>query len=443
MKKQIIKNYEQAVEYLYAVPRFTKKSQMEDTRRFLAALGHPDKDMRIIHVAGTNGKGSVCTYLRSILMEAGYSCGVFTSPHLVECRERFSIDGQMISKETFYAAFMDVYDRLDWEALAQGKGYHPTFFEYLFFMAMLIFREQKPDFCILETGLGGRLDATNAVEKKELSVITRIGMDHMEYLGDTLEEIAGEKAGIIAEQVPVVYLAEPSEAEAVILGQATKKGAPAHKVSKSDYAYLNFKNKSIDFSYHSRYYDYIRLCLHTIARYQMENASLAIRAVEVLDEGRSITREHITAGISKAFWAGRMEEVAGEFYVDGAHNEDGIRAFLETVISDGWQGSRHLLFSVVKDKDYQSMIAGIAGSGLFDKVSFVQMQGGRALHTEEIVEIWKQYTGSVGTVYLSVEQAVRALLSGRDSKERIYAAGSLYLAGEIKDVLERCAHDQL
>lgn len=438
LKKQTIADYEQAVQYLYAVPRFTKKSTMEDTRRHLKALGSPDRGMKIIHIAGTNGKGSVCAYLRGILNEAGYSCGVFTSPHLVECRERFAIDGEIVSREVFYEAFMEVYESLDWEALERGEGYHPTFFEYLFFMGMLIFAKEKPDYCILETGLGGRLDATNAVEGKELAVITRIGMDHMEYLGNTLGEIAGEKAGIIAPGVPVVFLEDEKEAAGVICRNAVQKGAPLEGVSNRDYAYLNFKNKSIDFSYYSRYYGYVRVCLHTIARYQMENASLAIRAAEVLDRGEHIRAEHIINGIGKTFWAGRMEEVRREFYVDGAHNEDGIRAFLQTVSEDGFTGKRHLLCSVVKDKEYWSMIQALADSHLFQKISVAQMEGGRATAADELEQIWKQFTKQEIQVFPSVEEAVKDILSRQEEEERVYAAGSLYLVGEIKGVLKRC-----
>lgn len=437
MKKQAVENYRQAVEYLYDVPRFTSKGTMEDTRRFLRELGSPERDMRIVHVAGTNGKGSVCAYLSGILREAGYSCGVFTSPHLVEARERFAVNGEIISEEAFYDAFLQVYNRLDWEKLEEGTGYHPTFFEYLFFMAMLIFREKRPDYCILETGLGGRLDATNAVEKKELSVITRIGMDHMEYLGGTLEEIAGEKAGIIAKDTPVVYLEEVPEAAGVIRDAASKKCAPAYGVSKEDYTYLNFQNKSIDFSYHSRYYGYIKLCLHTIARYQMENAALAVKAAEVLDQGKTISRRNIMDGIGKTLWKGRMEEVRREFYVDGAHNMDGVRAFLETVAQDGWQGKRHLIYSVVKDKEYTDMTREIAVSGLFASALIVQMQGKRALRAEEILEIWEQYTESEAHVYRTAGEAVRAAAGAQTPEDRIYAAGSLYLAGEIKSALER------
>lgn len=438
MKKQTIATYEQAVQYLYDVPRFTKKSTMEDTRRHLKALGNPDHGMKIIHIAGTNGKGSVCAYLRSILNEAGYSCGVFTSPHLVECRERFAIDGEMVSEETFYDAFMKVYESLDWNALENEEGYHPTFFEYLFFMGMLIFAEKKPDYVILETGLGGRLDATNAVENKELAIITRIGMDHMEYLGTTIADIAGEKAGIIAEGVPVVFLDEVEEASGVIRNIATKKSAPLETVSKQDYAYLNFSNKSIDFSYYSRYYGYVRVCLHTIARYQMENATLAIRAVEVLDKGEHVKADHIVNGAGKAFWAGRMEEVRKEFFVDGAHNEDGIRAFLQTVSEDGFTGCRHLFCSMVKDKEYLSMIRALADSGLFHKITVAQMESGRATPVTELENIWKQYTKQEIQVFSCVEEAVKSVRKEQGGNERIYAAGSLYLVGEIKGVLKRC-----
>lgn len=176
------------MEYLLEVPRFTGKHTPEDTRSFLAVMGQPDKKLNIIHVAGTNGKGSVCAYLRSILEEAGKRVAVFTSPHLVDIRERFVMDGEMVGKEKFLEAFQAVYRLLDHNALRQGTGYHPTFFEYLFFMAMYLFAQEAFDYCILETGLGGRLDATNAVSGKALAVITRIGLDHVEYLGGTVRD---------------------------------------------------------------------------------------------------------------------------------------------------------------------------------------------------------------------------------------------------------------
>ena len=198
MEKRTISTYEEAVDYINEIPRFTTKNTMDDTRAFLHRLGDPDQSMRIIHVAGTNGKGSVCAYMRFILEAAGYRTAVFTSPHLTDIRERFVIDGEMVSEKAFLGAFLRIYDLLD------AKTPHPTFFEYLFLMAMILFSESRPDFCILETGLGGRLDATNAVSRKELAVITRIGLDHTEYLGDTLEKIAAEKAGILQDRKSVV-----------------------------------------------------------------------------------------------------------------------------------------------------------------------------------------------------------------------------------------------
>lgn len=432
------------MEYLYAVPRFTSKNTMEDTKAYLQSLGNPDKNLKIIHVAGTNGKGSVCAYLRCILEEAGYKVAVFTSPHLVDVRERFIVAGEMISKEAFLEAFLQIYESLDWEKLAQGKGYHPTFFEYLFFMAMLIFPKEKPDYCILETGLGGRLDATNAVTKKALTVITRIGLDHVEYLGNTLPEIAGEKAGIMRDGVPLVFTDADLEVTKVFTLKARELDVPLYPVSKNDYAFLNFKNKNIDFSLHTRYYGYIRLTLHTLARYQMENASLAVRAIEALDEGCTISEEHIKAGVSRCFWQGRMEEIIPDVFVDGAHNEDGIRAFLETVKEDGIEpanGSRTLLFSVVEDKDYCHMIEKLATSKLFSKIAIAHMQTGRAADLLRIKEQFEQNIVHDGGSRIdilqfdNVKEAFKTLVEEKEQEERLYIAGSLYLVGEIKEFL--------
>ncbi|MCM1568387.1 MAG: bifunctional folylpolyglutamate synthase/dihydrofolate synthase [Roseburia sp.] len=431
-----ITNYEEAVEYLLDIPRFNGKNTMEDTKAFLQKLGNPDKKLRIIHVAGTNGKGSVCAYLRYILEEAGYTTAVFTSPHLVDIRERFLIKGEWVSREAFLDAFWQVSDMLE------ENGYHPSFFEYLFFMAMLLFVGANPDYCILETGLGGRLDATNAVSKKELAVITRIGQDHTEYLGDTLEQIAGEKAGIMKQGAPVIFTDFDRGISDVFCRRAKHLGVRAYPVSKKDYAFLNFNNKSIDFSLHSEYYGYIRLTLHTQARYQMENAALAVRAVEVLNPERGISADRLKSGIGKCFWQGRMEEILPEVYVDGAHNADGVRAFIETVAQDGWQGERILLFGVVKDKDYRNMAAQLADSGLFQHIALVSPEIGRGLGVEELYRIMihcfesgeAAKTGCAS--YRRVRDALEDLIGRQQKNQRIYIAGSLYLVGEVKELVK-------
>lgn len=438
--KKVIDNFEAAVEYLYSMPRFTSKNTPEDTRAHLVRLGSPDRRIKqIIHVAGTNGKGSVCAYLHSILKEAGFRTAVFTSPHLVDIRERFAVDGSMISREDFLRIFLKIYDSLDWTELEQGRGYHPTFFEYLFFMAMLYFAEQEPDYCILETGLGGRLDATNAVAEKALAVITRISKDHVEYLGDTLAGIAAEKAGIMSSTAPLVYCDEVPEASAVFVERAQDLQIRTYPVSKKDYSFLKKANKTIDFSLNTRYYDYIGITLHTLARYQMENAALAVRAVEVLFQGERITAGQIQSGLAKSFWPGRMEEILPEVFVDGAHNEDGIRAFLDTVSEDGCAADgrrRILLFSVVQDKDYRSMIRQVLDSELFDRIFVAHMETGRAAALNSLRALWEtEERGNAETVFCEdVHTALKSVLA-QQGEARVYIAGSLYLVGEIKEFL--------
>lgn len=448
--KQIV-SFEEAVQYIDGLPRFSENSTMEDTRAFLRRLGDPDAGLRVLHVAGTNGKGSVCAYLRSVLEAAGRRVAVFTSPHLVDMRERFVIDGKMIDRETFLTAFLRVYGLLDWQALEAGEGYHPTFFEYLFFMAMLIFAKAKPDYCILETGLGGRLDATNAVCRKEMAIITHIGLDHVAYLGHTLSAIAGEKAGIIREGVPVVYEDTCQEAGQVIRDRARLLSADAYGLSRIDYRFSKISNKNIAFSYISRYYGSVSLTLPTFARYQMENCALALRALEVLAErekqGKStpagaplrLTPEIMERGVSACFWPGRMEEVLPEVYVDGAHNEDGVRAFLESVAEDGHVGSRHLLFAAAADKDYAAMLRRIVESGLFDGLSIAHMNNKRAAAPGCLERALTAAPDIAVTQYETVPEALRAILASREAKavsERIYIAGSLYLVGEVKAILQ-------
>ncbi len=447
MDRQAITTFEEAAGYLYHIPRFTSKNTIEDTRRHLEKLGSPDRSVRhIIHVAGTNGKGSVCAYLRYILEAAGYSTALFTSPHLVDIRERFLIRGEMVGKKMFLRAFLRVYDSLDWDQLRRGEGYHPTFFEYLFLMGMLLFAEADVDYCILETGLGGRLDATNAVCHKDISVITRISLDHVEYLGDTVEKIAWEKAGIFHEGAPALCLDSGDAVGEVFRKRAGELGIPIYFMSNCNYTFLNFQDKTIDFSVNLKYYDYIRFTIRTQARYQMENAALAARAVELLDKGKTVSAVQMQQGVYTCFWAGRMEEILPDVYVDGAHNADGIRAFLETVREDGCGSGRKLIFGVVKDKDYPTMLQEIQHSGLFTEIAVTQMRTPRAVPLEALKELFIHSMEQEGILqscnilwYKNPHTALKELLASRREGERIYIAGSLYLVGEMKE--ESIDHD--
>lgn len=429
-------SYEEAVNYILDVPRFTKKNVLEDTERFFDFLGRPGENARIVHVAGTNGKGSVCAFVASVLERAGISTGFFSSPHLVDIRERFRLNGEMIGREAFAACLNRVMDSL--EAFRQKTGkteYHPTFFELLFFMGMLWFSEQKAEAIVLETGMGGRLDATNVVRQPAVCVITRIGMDHMEYLGDTKEKIAGEKAGIIKQHTPVVFWDDDPSVSQVIVEKAKKMDAEVIPVSDQEVGFFNFKNKTVDFSMRSGYYEYIRVCLHTPAVYQRQNAALAVRALEVLngkltEEERNagrITREAIEEGLSAAHWSGRMEEVLPGVVIDGAHNEDGVSAFLESVAEDGCEGTRSLLFSVVSDKRAGAMAEQILKSGLFSMIAAAPMESGRSVTKEQLDKIWK----GRAELHDSPEEAFASLIREKGEKDMVYAAGSLYLAGQL------------
>ena len=442
-------SYEEAVDYILDVPRFTKKNAPEDTAAFYDYLGRPGEDAMLVHVAGTNGKGSVCSYISSVLERSGFSTGLFTSPHLVDIRERFRLNGEMISREEFASCMNRVMEELDAFHAQRGEGrYHPTFFELLFFMGMLWFSGRHAEAIVLETGMGGRLDATNVVKRPSVCVITSIGMDHMEYLGETKEKIAAEKAGIIKPGAPVVFWDADPAVSRVIVEKAREKGAGTVAVSEQDVGFFQFKNKKIDFSMRSEYYEYIKVCLHTPAVYQRENAALAVRALEVLNSGlrkkdgekipvrpacpepameKRITRESIEEGLLAAHWSGRMEEVLPGVVIDGAHNEDGVRAFLESVSRDGCTGRRLLLFSVVSDKRSGKMAEQILRSGLFSRIAAAPMASGRSLTRTKLEEIWE----GKAELYDSPEEGFRALTEDRAPGDMVYAAGSLYLAGEL------------
>lgn len=429
--------YGAAENYINATPKFTKKNSREDTARFWKFLGYPARECKILHIAGTNGKGSVCAYLCSVLKKAGISCGMFTSPHLVTMRERFAVDGEMISEEVFLDAFRVVMEGV--KSFSPGN-YHPTFFELLFFMAMIVFEKSRVEYVILETGLGGRLDATNVVDEKKVCILTSIGYDHMEYLGETLPLIAREKAGIMRCGVPVVYPDRQDEVSRVIEEYAERIGAETVPLEKTAIKEIKIKNKTIDFSLHLLYYDYIGFTVSTSALYQVENASLAVRALELLRDAR-ITVPIMQEGIREAFWEGRMEEVLPSVYLDGAHNVDGIRAFLETVRRHSCTGRRILLYSSVRDKQYREAAALLSKAALFDEVCLVPLQGERALPLPQLMDSFGQYTGFDKKAYTTLEEAFRELLSHKNDGDVVYIVGSLYLVGEVKALLRSLEHD--
>lgn len=444
-------DYDEITAYLNSVPKFTSKNTPEVTKRYLELLGAPDRTMKIIHVAGTNGKGSVCCYLASILMEAGYTAGAFISPHLVTVRERMMLNSRMIRQDEFIQAFLRV--RTVYLQSGAGEGLpHPSYFEFLFlmFMSWIQSLERRPDYVILETGLGGRLDSTNTVAQKKITVITRIGMDHMEYLGNTIPEIASEKAGIIRKQVPVICLKDPPEAWRVISSGAAAAGSECVSIEPESFADVrrisseDVSGSSIAVSLHLPSGTELRTELQTPALYQAENAALAAAAIDCLRQqsGTEISDIQIEDGLQHAFWPGRMEECLPGVFLDGAHNADGIHAFLESVREMKNIGGRNLLlFSAVRDKQFHVMTDEVASSGLFDRIAAAPMRTGRSLTErvleESLVESFREQSMQAPPMekYASVRDAFRSLMKIKNQNDRIYAAGSLYLVGEVKEIL--------
>lgn len=420
--------YHEAEQYLFKIPKFKKKSTLEDTKAFYEKLGSPAKDCKVIHVAGTNGKGSVCSYLMSVLTQAGYRVGSFTSPHLVTTRERIRIGQELISEEDFVDCFQSVK-----ECVEASMSNHPSYFEYLYFMAMLYFEKERPDFILLETGLGGRKDATNSYPNPVLSVITKIGIDHTEYLGTTLEEIAGEKAGIVKKGTELVYFADNDIVSLVMENMAKSKKTKAFQVKKTDLILQKVHEKGIDFSYDTRYYGNSAFHLSTQALYQCENAAIAIESIAVLQEKHvaKVSPEELKKGLSLAKWEGRMEEIAPGIYLDGAHNEDGIQAFLETVRACSCSGKRILLFSVVADKEYEKMAGMLRESGLFDVIVLTSLQNSRAVSVGEIASLF----GTNKKVFGQAYEAYEFCLKEKGKDDQVFVAGSLYLVGQIKEFI--------
>ena len=436
--------FNEACTYIEGTPKFTKKHSLRHTEECLKRLGSPEKAFRVIHVAGTNGKGSTCAFLESCLREAGYCTGLFTSPHLTDIRERFVICGEKVSEETFLSAFERVLV-LSEELETEGKG-HPTYFEMLFLMGMLIFCEGGAEIVVLETGLGGRLDATTAVRDPEACVITSISRDHMQYLGNTVEEIAAEKAGIITFGTPVIFDAQNKKAASVIRRKAEEENCPLYAVVPDE---VNITKKSlagIDFSYGNDYDGYNTFHIPFIAEYQVMNACLAIKTLSVLSGSSAnihVSAEQLAEGIRSTVWPGRMEMVLPGVVLDGAHNEEGVQRFLET--AERFRDEKRpigLLFSAVNDKDYKCMIRDIAKRLDPDWCVITEVGGSRQVPAEELASLFVSAGIMDVTAVRDPGEAFRTALGKKPEEGMLFCAGSLYLAGIIKEEIGSADKEQ-
>ena len=424
-------NYREAVAYIDELPKFTKKHTLEHTRKFISKLGNPCKDRKVIHVAGTNGKGSVCAYIQAILEEEGKTCGFFTSPHLVKINERIQMNRKMVDDDTFYKVFQKVVIAAQ-EMEQEGLG-HPSYFEFLYGMGMKAFEEMDVEYIILETGLGGRLDATNSFANPMLSVITSISLDHTDILGDTIEKIAAEKAGIIKKHVPVFYDGSNKAAAKVIADTAKVMDAPCREITNRAFEIKEVHRNYIAFSRVNAYDKDTIWQVPICGYYQVMNAELAISAAEYLLRDEEIQMERWQKAVASMEWGGRMEEVLPHLFVDGAHNPGAMEAFVKSIELLGEKISV-LVFSAVSDKKYDQMIEYICTHLDVETFIVTEIEDYRRVKAEELYQIFRKNTKSTVLCKKDLKEALETAFQKRGDGE-IYCLGSLYLVGMVKNYL--------
>ncbi|MDO5381611.1 MAG: folylpolyglutamate synthase/dihydrofolate synthase family protein [Eubacteriales bacterium] len=419
--------YEEIEEYMESLSQYSKGTGVERGEKLLSLLGNPEENYKVIHVAGTNGKGSVCSYISSIIEKNGHSVGLFTSPHLIDIRERIQINRCMISKQDFEECFNEVLS-----AVKEDGNIEPAYFDYFFAVALVYFAKKKVEYVVLETGLGGKYDATNSVRRPVCTVITTIGLEHTAILGESVEEVASQKAGIIKEHIPVVYSGMNPLAANVIEHTAKDKDSPAVSVSRDDYEITKNSQGCIDFLVHNDYYINDCFRIETEGLYQAENAAIALTACKVMESEGIIELNPVLTrkGLIENRWAGRMEKITHNIYVDGAHNPQGIELFVESVRSICRNKSKKatLLFSVVSDKNFEDMIRCLCGCECFYKFAVTVTGGARKLSGDCIRETFLRYTDKPVLIYHEVGKAMEDL----DDEELLMCAGSLYLVADIK-----------
>ena len=442
-------NFEQAVDYIVNIPRFSNgpngqnKSGKENLANVMRILGNPHLVCDSIHIAGTNGKGSTARFIMSMLANMGYKVGVFTSPHLEKINERIVVEDKNISDDEFLDAFMQVKAAIEENITNGGSGL--SFFEYMFAIGTVHFSKCDLDYVIYETGLGGRLDATNILEPK-LSVITSIGLDHTEYLGNTVELIAGEKAGIVKPGVPVVYNTGDELADKVIHETAVRLGCREINVAKTPYIINDFTDKTIDFSMGSSYYKYRNLKINVGAAYQVNNAMTAICSCHVL-LGIMPDTDIVQGGLDKFSWPGRMEWLNNKVIVDGAHNLNAIERFVETVKNLEHRFRIHILFAVAGDKKYELMIDRLCEKLDISSVWVTAINSSRGVSVKDIESLFIQ---SLNKYQRKCEVCgnsdikdtfVEAYNRVKDTEDLLICVGSLYLIGSIKEISKEVLND--
>jgi len=425
--------YEETLDRIHSFQKFGSRLGLERMTRLTELLGNPQERMKVIHVAGTNGKGSVCRYLYSVLRENGYRTGLYTSPYLERFTERIECNGSEISEEDLIRYTERVLEKVD---LMMAEGLEsPTEFELVTAIAFLYFAEQDIDYLVLEVGLGGRGDSTNVVSRPLASVITSISFDHMEYLGDTLEKIAVNKAGIIKPGVPVIFNVEDQAAASVIRREAAWKGCKIYDVRDLEYQMTNRSLDGYTFDAVIGETEYRDLSISMIGAHQVENALCALTVLEVLRNENllKLDRDKLYAGFRKAKQTGRFEILHRDPWViiDGAHNEAGADA-LRAAMDEHFPDSRIIMVTgMLADKKIDALL------DRFEKIAgeFIATEpdNPRKLSASELCgRIRKR-----GRKCVAVEDPEEACryAAARPGWDAMVVAGSLYLIGKVRGLL--------
>jgi dihydrofolate synthase/folylpolyglutamate synthase len=402
--------YPEAIQFLYGLRLFGAKFGLENTIKLAALAGNPLAHLRFIHVAGTNGKGSTCAMLESIYRVTGLRTGLFTSPHLVSFRERIQVRRQLIS-ENEVVRLMEKFQGL----LGQfPKEHHPTFFEVITVMALDFFAKQKCELVIWETGLGGRLDATNIVTPLA-SVITNIALDHQQWLGDAPGKIAFEKAGIIKPGIPVVTATDEPEALAVIKKIAGERSAPLTIVAEANLP------------------PEMASTLSLAGGHQKRNATLALATVEILQKLIPVSKSQIVVGLKNVHWPGRLqliEKGGRKFLLDGAHNVAGVTALREAMESSFSSGKKTLVLGILGDKDWRPICEMLAP--LAEMIFTVAVSSNRTANPEELADICRRINPRAK---VSVCDSLAEAAEKAPAENLTVITGSLYLVGEALELL--------
>ena len=411
---------------MYGLRRFGIKLGLATIKQILKHLGNPQDSFNCIHIAGTNGKGSVASMLAAILNTCGFKTGLYTSPHLVRFNERISVNGHQIPDDRVIASYKKIQS-------LQLDGREPTFFEFTTAMALYEFSQQDVDWAVIETGMGGRLDATNVI-KPALSIITNISVEHREYLGNTIREIAAEKAGIIKLNTPVITGVRQKKAIEVIEQTAAGRSAEIYRLGKD----IRVRRGKLDtFTYFGLDHTWRNLQTGLAGSHQVDNAALVLAACELLGRNNiNVTQSQIQSGLQQTSWPGRLEIVATNPHIllDGAHNLKAARNLSRYLSSRMAHRDITLVIGILDDKPYRAMLENLVP--VCKQVIVTQPKIDRRLPVETLLQVVEGLTDKV-TAVPDVEQAVYQAIHSCRPSDAVCIAGSLYVVGEAKAALEK------